>query len=200
MSARATILPEPRFLELREALQERLFSVARGVLPENFASLLDPLMREILCQSFAEAGADEGTVWLVDSEEKCLVPAYNSGPDAARFVGQFRLALTEGLISMVFANEQPFVENEAFENTRQDKRLDNMLGVRTLGLIAVPFYFLKSCRGVVSCVQLARGNGPSSAKSPFEPGHLAAVQRGATTVSRLIDLSLISRTIGWETE
>jgi hypothetical protein len=89
------------------------------------------------------------------------------------------------------------VENDVFMNSRQSKLLDSLLGVETVALIAVPFYFLGACRGVVSCVQL-RPAGVSEAKSAgFRPEHLSAVERSAAVLSRLIEFRVLSQTIGW---
>ena len=58
-----------------------------------------------------EVGGCEGTVWLADKEEKNLVAVYNSGEDAASLVG-FEQPIGAGIISMVFAQQQPYCEND----------------------------------------------------------------------------------------
>ena len=195
MNARLNILPDPAFLSLRPVLSERLQQIAENLRPDQFGSLLDPLMRQTMARGFAEAGADEGTVWLPDQSGEFLVPAWNTGPQAQRVVGKFKQPLSAGLICMVFSSEQPFLENEVWKNTRQSKLLDSMLEVQTNAMIAVPFYFLRACRGVVSCVRL---NKPGAPAGPgFSPEHLAHVQRAATLLSQLVELKLLSWTTGW---
>lgn len=200
MTARNRIVPEPEFAALRGKLVERLALVGAWVQPDNFAALLDPLMRQVLQQGFDEARADEGTVWLLDETGQHLVPAFNTGPHANRLVGKFRQPLDAGLICMVFANEQPFVENEVPANTQQSKLLDATLGVQTQALIAVPFYFLNACRGVVSCVRLSRPEGCSFLPPGFDPAALNSIQRVAAVVSRLVESRLIGSTIGWSSD
>jgi hypothetical protein len=196
LSDRWTILPDPRFADLRAELIQRLRLASNSVQPENFSSLLDPLMEDVLRSGFDQASAHEGSVWLLDSEGKHLVPAYNTGPHAAEFVGRYRQPFNSGLIGMVLASEQPFVENEVFKNSRQNKGLDQLLGMQTYALIAVPFYVLKACRGVISCVQL-KAPGSSQADPPgFTPDHLSSVQRGAGLLSRLLEYRLLSSTVG----
>ncbi len=197
MDARWTIVPDPRFAELQGALQERMMTVANSIRPENFASLLEPLTREVLRNGFAEAGAQEGTIWLPDAEAKHLVPAYNTGPNAEKMVGQFRQPLDSGLICMVFASEQPIVENEVWKNARQSKLLDNLLQVETQAMIATPFHFLRACRGVVSCVQLKHSKDSSREAAGFSFDHLTAVQRAAALCAQLIELRLLSQAVGW---
>src|SRR5262245_878395 len=164
MNTRLNVLPDPAFLDLKTVLAERLERLAAGIHPAQFGSLLDPLMRQTLERGFAEAGAHEGTVWLLDQSGEFLVPAWNSGPNAARLVGQFKQPLNAGLICMVFSSEQPFLENEVWKNSKQSKLLDSMLEVQTGAMIAVPFYFLRACRGVVSCVKLTKPKGDASSR------------------------------------
>jgi len=195
LSSRCTILPEPQFAERRELLAERLAGVARAVNPGNFASLLDPLMREVIHRGFDGVQAHEGTIWLLDKNEENLIPAYNTGPNAAKIVGQFQQPLNSGLVSMVLASEQPFVENEVYKNAHQSKLLDTALDVQTFALIAVPFYFLRNCQGVVSCVQLDHPGAPGS--RGFTPADLALVQTHTMILTRLLEYRVLSSTVDW---
>jgi len=189
------ILPDPAFLDLKSVLSERLERIAGSLQPEQFGSLLDPLMRQTIEHGFAEARANEGTVWLLDQASEYLIPAWNTGPNANKLVGKFKQPLNAGLISMVLSSEQPFLENEVWKNARHSKLLDSMLEVQTGAMIAVPFYFLRACRGVVSCVKLDK-NG-SSEKPGFRPEDLSHVQRATALVSQLVELRLLSCTVGW---
>jgi hypothetical protein len=191
------MLPDPAFLDLKAVLSERLERVAASVQPEQFESLLDPLMRQTLERGFTEAGAHEGTVWLLEQGGEFLVPAWNSGPRASRLVGKFKQPLSAGLICMVFSSEQPFLENEVWKNNRQSKLLDSLLGVQTSAMIAVPFYFLRGCRGVVSCVQLKDSKANVQEPPGFRPDHLGHIQRATALLSQLVELKLLSRTVGW---
>jgi hypothetical protein len=197
LSSRCNILPDPQFSGLKPALATRLEGVAALVSPDNFASLLDPLMHEVLRCGFTEAGASEGTVWLLDSPSLHLVPGYNSGPNADKLVGKFRQPLSAGLICMVFASEQPFLENGVHLNARQSKLADTMLQVQTFALIAVPFYFLRRCRGVVSAVQLKASKSPGPNPPGFSPCDLTAIQRAASILTRLMEYRLLSRVVDW---
>jgi len=197
LNPRCTILPDPRFAPLKPAFAERLAAVAGTIGPDNFASLLDPLMQEVLRHGFAEATAHEGSVWLLDAEAQHLVPAYNTGPKAAEFVGKIRQPLDQGIICMVFANEQPFVENQIRENQLHSPLVDDQLRQITCAQIAVPFYFLKTCRGVVSCVQLMPQSSTGKPPPGFLPAHLTSVQRATTLLSRLLELQLLNSTLGW---
>jgi len=194
---RLNILPAPAFQDLQSELSELLAQVGARVRAEQFGSLLDPLLTDIFRHGVAQAGADEGTLWLVDESEEFLVPAFNSGPRAHEIVGQFKQPLKSGLICLVFASEQPFLENDVAQNRDQSKLLDTLLKVETAALIAVPFYFLRQCRGVISCVQLAAPGPPPRNAGGFRAQHLACIQQTAEVLSRLIDFQLVSSTVGW---
>ena len=197
---RFNILPDPAYENLRSTLVERLDRIAGSLRPEQFDSVLDPLMRRVLERGFADAGADEGTVWLLDGAGEALVPAHNTGPNASRLVGHFKQPLNAGLICMVFASEQPFLENDVAQAPRQSKLLDSLLGVQTCAMMAVPFHFLHACRGVISCVQLQSQDRPAASHSGFRPEHLAGLQLAATLLSQLLEYRLLGRAVGWMSE
>jgi len=210
LSCRLNILPNPALLLHKAELGKQLQEIAARIRADQFADLLDPVVRRTLERGFADAGADEGTIWLLDQTGKNLVPVFNTGPDADRFVGQFRQPLGTGLISMVFASEQPFLENEVGRNERQSKLLDSLLQVQTCAMVAVPFYFQRQCRGVISSVRLRRSGQRLLTSSPtgeaqtgpegFRREHLASVQQVSALLTRLIDLQLLSRAVGWSND
>lgn len=193
---RLNILPATAFEELHSDLAEQLAQVGHRVRAEEFGSLLDPLLEDLFRQGVTQAGADEGTIWLADETGDFLVPAFNSGPRAAEIIGQFKQPIKSGLICLVFASEQPFLENEVPQNHGQSKLLDNLLKLETTALIAVPFYFLGHCRGVISCVQL-RQPGQRPRLDGFRPQHLNCIEQTAEILSRLIDFQLLGSTVGW---
>lgn len=194
--SRLTLLPDERFAPLLLSLEERLSSAASSITAENFFSMLDDTMRRGLQLAFHQAGATEGTVWLVDGAKKALVPAYNTGPNAERFVAKFRQPLDRGLVSMVFGNEKPFTENEVPKNALQDKTLDSQLKVQTLAMIIVPLYFLDGCRGVISCVKLGMPGKKAAEAQGFPESAQALLVHGATVLGRLLDLRVLRTTLG----
>jgi transcriptional regulator with GAF, ATPase, and Fis domain len=200
MTARLNFLPEPAFEDLKPALLERMTRLGAEVHAEQFRQLFDPLLQKILERGFAEAGAHEGTVWLVDAGVEFLEPAFNSGPQAQQIVSHFKQPLGSGLIAMVFATEQPFIENEVSQNAQQSKLLDSKLNIQTQALIAVPFHFLNACRGVVSCVHLKTSGVGAVNSSGFQPADLASVQAATALLARLIEYRLLSQIVGWSCE
>ncbi len=194
--SRLTLLADERFASLRPSLQERLTSAGNSITAENFDSMLDDTMRRAIQLAFGQAGADEGTVWLVDTARKNLLPAYNTGPNAEQFVAKFRQPLDRGLVSMVFSNEKPFTENEVPKNAAQDKTLDKKLNVQTLAMIIVPLYFLEACRGVISCVKLGTPGTARKDSQGFPENAQTFLVHGATTLGRLLDLHVLRITLG----
>lgn len=200
MSLHLNLVAEPAFAGLSSVLSDRMARLGEDIHAAEFAQLLDPLLREVLARGFAEVGAHEGTVWIVDATGQFLEPAFNNGPNAAQIVGQFKQPLNTGLISMVFATEQSFLENDVAKNAQQSKLLDSKLNLQTTALIAIPFQFLNACRGVVSCVQLAAPGQSPSVSPGFRLEQLPGIQRCAALVSQLIEYRLLSRAVGWKHE
>ena len=188
-----TVLPDERLVALRPGLMAALRDAAREVSGEVFAEFFDAAMRSLLVESFGRAGADEGTVWLLNAERITLVPRFNSGPHAERFVGAFRQSVRAGMIGMVAATEQPICENEVCKNEWQDRTLDEQLQLRTGAMLAVPFYFFGELRGVISCVQFQSAD---SAPAGFSGEHLHDLQLTAGVLSRLIEHRLLALCLG----
>ena len=197
MSSRFNLQPDQRFSSLREHLNERVREAAGALAAETFADLFDPLMRLTTQDAFDAVQAHEGTIWLLDTPEEFLVPAYNTGPNADQLVNRFRQPLTSGLISLVFRNGQSFCENEVYRNAQQDTTLDSKLKVLTCAMIAVPLYFAQNVRGVISCVQLKAADTAVPDPPGFPPSAIHRIETLSATLGRLLDLTLVGTTVGW---
>jgi len=193
MPSRLNILPDQRLLDVRPALQEYLGRIGKGITPENFADLLDSVILGLLNDSFGRVAAHEGSIWVLDASREFLVNAYNSGPNSSKIVG-FRQPIRQGIISM-----------EVYRNENHSKLLDNQLGMVTYAMIAVPFYFLSDCRGVVSCVQLSQAKKEGGQLIPLEPlpggfhfESLLPIQQAASIIRDLLDLRIMQSAFGFE--
>jgi hypothetical protein len=201
--ARATFLPEERFLPLRPALQAHLAKFGDAISSENFLSICCEMVLEILKGTLKQISADEGSVWLLDQEKQHLVVAYNSGPNAEKIIG-FKQPLSKGIVSLVVASERAFVENQVYKNVEHSAALDQRMGNTTYAMIAVPLYFLNEVRGVISCVQLVdvlveKGQATPAEETPpgFSPQDLATMQTTAAVIRDLIDYRLLGVAVGW---
>lgn len=192
------MLPDERLVALRPELLAALRDAAREVSGEAFADFFNAPMRSLLLDGFERAGAHEGTVWLLDDARTELIPRFNSGPHAERFVGTFRQSVRAGMIGMVAATEQAICENEVCTDKRQDRTLDEQLRLKTWSMIGVPFYYFGELRGVISCVQLVPSD-PAQANPPgFSADHLHGMQLTAGVLSRLIEYRLLALCLGLE--
>ena len=170
---------------------------AASVLADGaFDEFFNVTMRGAFIEGLMQAGAHEGTVWLLDPSESFLVPRFNNGPNAANFVNVFRQSLATGMISMVVATEQPICENEVHRNTRHDRTLDCKLSPVTCSMLAVPFYFAGQSRGVLSAVRLKEADSAAAAPPGFTPADLQALQLTADVLERLIEHELLTRSLG----
>jgi hypothetical protein len=199
---RANFLPDPRFASIKSGLKDYLTKMGNAVLPGNFLSVCDMSLLGVLRESFDKIGADEGSIWLLDEGKKNLVIAYNSGPNADRIVG-FKQPSNQGIVSLVIATEQAFVENQVYKNAKHSPRLDQKLRSTTYAMIAVPFYFVNQIRGVISCVQLVTvtaNNQPApdgKTARGFHPHDLPVIQTAAIILRDLIDYRLLATAVGW---
>ena len=192
------MLTDDRLDSLRPVIDARVKAAAELVSEGAFEEFFDRTMCSQLTEALILAQAHEGTVWLLDSTRSALVPRFNSGPNAAGFVGSYRQPLHAGMISMVVATEQPICENEVHKNQQQDKTLDQQLSLWTCAMIAVPFYYAGELRGVITGVQLK----PAGADTPEPPGftveNLSTLQLAASVLSRMIEHQLMSLALGRE--
>lgn len=196
--SRLTLLPDPSLAPLLPALQGRLAQVGRSINAQNFSSVLDGTMKQLIQGAVETVDASEGSIWLTDQAGENLVIAYMTGPNSYQLTGKFKQPLSSGLVSMVFSAEQSLIENEVYKNAKQNKTLDSQLKVRTYAMIAVPFYFLNACRGVASCVQLISADAESDFDKGFNDGHELAFRNAMLTLGRLIEHWAIKSTLGLE--
>lgn len=197
MLGQLSAFPDVSGAELQVSLQQQLRIAARQV-SQDFATYFDKAIREMVTEGLRLASADEGTIWLINTEEETLVPVFNSGAHADHFVGKFRQSLRSGMISMVVATEHPICENDVHQNRRQDPTLDQQLGVQTCAMIAAPFYFGGDLRGVLSGVQLRSTEEESTSPKGFSYVDLVTLQRITTLLGRLLEHRLILKQFGIE--
>jgi len=196
MGERLTVLNDDRLGHFRSIVRLRWRDLAARAGTGAFDEFFDSTMRALIVDCFRTIGAHEGTVWLLDEGRKYLIPRFNTGPNAASFVGIFRQDVRAGMISMIVSTELPLCENEVSKNQQQDKSLDQKLGLQTSAMLATPLYFAGELRGVISAVQL-RASGKGEPEPPgFSPQHLQTLQLAATVLSRLIEHQLLSLAIG----
>ena len=194
MDTLAFDLDSPDSEQLRSAVRLRLSQAAAAITPEAFASLLPLHCKYFLGWLLGYVGADEGTIWLADVEGKNLVPAYNTGPRAEDLVGVLRQPMGEGLVALVFANGQSFVENDVYKNVDHSKRVDHALGQRTEAMMIVPFNFLGDIHGVISCVVLGETTGEKSRQFTAEQLEFFSFQ--SRVFEALFQNSVIERLFG----
>jgi hypothetical protein len=173
-------------------VERQLESWIEASSPAQLLGLIDPASLSLLKDAFVQAGGCEGTVWLVDRQTGELVATYNSGEESDCLVG-FRQSVGQGIISMVFAQQQPYCENHIEGSTGHDDTLDRKIAKHTTAMIAVPFYFAFGLRGVISCVQLAEA---PRAREGFRLADVEILARASNLVERLINGTLLNSLLG----
>lgn len=190
--ARTQLLRLSGLVETGAEVERLLESWIREKSPAQVVSLVDAASLILLKDAFTAAGGCEGTIWLIDPKAGDLVASYNSGSEAEKLVG-FRQPTGQGIISLVFAQQQPYCENHIEASVGHDDTLDRKIAKHTTAMIAVPFYFAFGLRGVVSCVQLAEA--PRS-REGFRSADVETLARAVHLVGRLIDGTLLTSLLG----
>ncbi len=165
------------------SLNRKFEKLGAAAAAQRLSEAFDPIARRLVLNGFERVGADEGTVWIANQKAGELAPVFNSGPNAANFVANFRQPLDKGVVSMVFHSGQPFCENEVTKNASHDRTIDKAMDQVTAAMIVVPLFFANHPRGVVSCVKLGQGE--------FEVRDLDELQHATLVLERLIDCQLM---------
>ena len=187
------LLRHPGLCESAQELEKHLDHWIEATPPEQLAGLIDRLSLGLLCDAFIEVGGCEGTIWLFDEKAGDLVAVFNSGEDAVSLIG-FRQPLGQGIISLVFVQQQPYCENDIQASEGHDDTLDRKISKHTTAMIAVPFYFGFGLRGVISCVQLEEA---AHEREGFSFADVETLSRVANLVERLVNESLFSSALGF---
>ncbi|MBB5036496.1 GAF domain-containing protein [Prosthecobacter dejongeii] len=214
MAAPFSSFPDPELSSLEEKLALRREHFTQHALQQNPAALVEGLPARLIQQTLASIQADEGSLWLALENSQILLPVWNNGPDAARFVGSFRLPATQGITGLVFTSGLAASESEVCFHQRQNQELDHSLGVLTWAMLAVPLKFAGELRGVITAVRLIRlqdlpeltrvpestADFPSHYAPPaaFTPGDLSAMETTAAAVGKLTEHRLTAWVLGTE--
>ena len=187
------LLRHPGLCDFAQELEKHFDSWIEATPPAQLVGLLDQVSLALLGDAFVQVGGCEGTVWLFEEKAGELVAVFNSGEDADSLLG-FRQPLGQGIISLVFVQQQPYCENDMQASEGHDDTLDRKISKHTTAMIAVPFYFAFGLRGVISCVQLEETAG---VREGFSFGDVETLARVSNVIERLINESLFSSALGF---
>jgi transcriptional regulator with GAF, ATPase, and Fis domain len=142
------------------------------------------LTEEILRRSCERIGCANSALWLSVGDH--LIPVLGSGPHASQFIGKYRHPLSEGIISMVHASGQPFCEDGIASNPHHSSRLDDMLGIQTHAMIALPVISADEIIGVITCVHTSP-HGESTSPHSFQASDLNELEFAAAVCGRILN-------------
>ena len=188
-------IPDDRLLAAGERVLSQLRDGAAAIDadPARTSEWLDDAAAAVIGMACRAAGADDGSVWLADSSAEALVAVFSLRGEAGGLLG-FRQPLSEGLVSMVFATEQPICLGGVRGDPRHSGKADSRLGQETCAMIAVPLAFAGEVRGVISCVRLA--GLPGGRRGDFSADDLGFLRTAANAARRLIDFRFITKPLG----
>ena len=142
------------------------------------------LAEELLHRSCENLGCANCALWLANGD--FLEPLLGHGPHAKEFIGKYSHPLSEGIISMVYASGRPFCENGITANPDHSSRLDEMLGVQTDAMIAMPVVCGGHITGVLTFVHTTPA-GASDEPSAFSALDMAEAEFASALTGRILD-------------
>ena len=187
-------LPEPRVAPLASAIKERTEQFGSLIRNANFPEFIDPLMQRLIVDCFRDAKAHEGVIWLMDSEKKYMMSAWQVGPRSERLLNT-RLALDAGIAGMVLVMQQPFCENNLSANRAGASKLEEKLGAIVCSRILVPFYIAGRMRGLVACYR-TKTSPDDPDPADFQAEELEEMSLLSRLLSRLLDYKLLCTATG----
>lgn len=193
--SRLKFLKNPEFTQLGIDVESHIETWIQSSNPAEIAGLLDETCLGVLTRVFHRIGGSEGTVWLGKPDGSALEAVLNSGANAKKIVG-FEQPVGSGIISMVWAQQQPYCENDISPKSGHDDTLDKQTANATQAMVAIPFYFAFGLRGVISCVQLREKDSPKP--EGFESQHVEYMVKAGNNVERLINGKLLSVALGFD--
>ncbi len=191
-------LPDPRVAPLVPAIEERVAQFAAFIRASNLREFLDPLMQRLIVDCFNDAGAHEGVIWMLDTEQKHLITALQLGK-ASRALKGIPWPVDANISGMVLSMQQPFCENNLSQNRAAASHLEEKMGVVICSRILVPFFIAERMRGVVACY---RTKPTLDAPDPetFETDAVEEMSLLARLLGRLLDHKLLCSAVGMESE
>lgn len=185
------LIPDPSLAPHGATVTAALARYAAQATTADLHALMDPAISAVFSSAMASVHADSSAIWLLDPAHTHLVAGFTL-PHSG-LVGE-KQPLSEGMIPLVIASEQPLCENAVYRDTRHSKHIDESLGKTTEALIAVPFYLGGTLRGVVSCVRWKKADSPVV----FTAANLDRVRQLANTLERLLNYQLLKVILDFE--
>ncbi|MGQ9533347.1 MAG: HD domain-containing phosphohydrolase [Desulfotomaculales bacterium] len=125
---------------------------------------LDETLDLVLEEAMTVVGAEAGTLWFWDDEERVLRARVVRGPVAQKLRG-LSLAVGEGLAGTVLASGRPLLVRDARQDPRWAGRFDAATGFVTRSLLVLPLHGRDGPVGVLQFVNKTDGGF-------FEPADL----------------------------
>ena len=189
-----TLLPDPDLEGDGERLIRAVEKYSRRLLPADLCGLMDGPIESTFRNARKLAAADGGAIWVTDAACENLVVAYADPPDP-KLLGREQPA-SEGLISLVFASEQPICQNHVSGDERHSTMIDDAVGEVTEAMMAAPFYIGGMLRGIFSVIRWLREDEEGTPGFTLEDFH--EFQRAAVAMERLVTLRLTQLILGME--
>lgn len=196
---RHNLLPMPDAEDVEPRVSQHLEALRLRTAGESFHMIFTVGMGRLISLALGSCGADEGSLWIADKEGEVLVPVFNSGPDAAKFLAEVRQPVSRGLTGMVYTIGHGCAEADVFRQRGHDPTADEKMGLHTCSLMAVPVSFLGGIRGVLTAVKVKKRAVPELPDPPpFLGAQLEICATAAGALCAMIECRMMQITLGME--
>lgn len=158
-----------RYLEHLIAINRRLTSSLE----------LDHVLQAVMHSAIDLLHCEAGSILLIDSDTNELVFRTVAGPASERLQGT-RLPLTVGIAGTVVREGRPLIVNQAQNDPRHYKEIDQQIAHSTSMLLAVPLVVHEHILGVIEVLNKTDG-------TPFTPSDCATLEALATPSAIMLE-------------
>lgn len=140
---------------------------------------LDHVLQAVMHSAIDLMHCESGSILLIDSDTNELVFRTVVGPASERLKGT-RLPLDAGIAGIVVREGKPMIVNQAQNDPRHYKEIDQQIAHSTLMLLAVPLIVDEHILGVIEVLNKTDG-------TPFTPSDRATLEALATPSAIMLE-------------
>lgn len=150
---------------------------------EKLHALCDHEVRSLLAEFLPLVNASEMALWVKDPAGPHLVPILDTLGPAGPVEMKVTQPLTSGIVSQVYREQTPFLDQGLWKSKAQSPLIDKALRQSTLHELCVPFHLAGHPLGVLCAVQLSDSIHQAPARWGFTPQDLAILTVAAQATS-----------------
>jgi GAF domain-containing protein len=158
--------------------------------------LCDDDVRSLLAEFLPLINASELAIWVKDPEAEQLVALLDTLGPGGPVELKVTQPLTSGIVSQVYREQTPFLDQGLWRSKTQSPLVDRALGQSTLHEMCVPYQLAGRPVGVVCAVQLADSIHQPPPRWGFTPQDLAVLKVAAQAAALAMERAWLAQRAG----